>query len=44
MKSIGDLYGSVNTRTDSDSKFCPECGSKLSLIAKFCTECGANQD
>ena len=44
MKSMGDLYGSVNTQTDSDSKFCSECGSKLSLIAKFCTECGANQD
>ncbi|MGB9124829.1 MAG: zinc ribbon domain-containing protein [Nitrosotalea sp.] len=45
MKSIGGgLYGAVNTQTDSSSKFCPECGSKLSSIAKFCTECGANQD
>jgi len=45
MKSIGGgLYGGVNTQTDSSSKFCPECGSKLSSIAKFCTECGANQD
>ena len=45
MKSIGGgLYGAVNTQTDSNSKFCSECGSKLSSIAKFCTECGANQD
>jgi hypothetical protein len=44
MKSMGGLYGGVNTTTETNSKFCPECGSKLSLIAKFCTECGANQD
>jgi len=44
MKSISGLYGSVNTPIEANSKFCSECGSKLSLIAKFCTECGANQD
>ncbi len=45
VKTIsGDLYGSVNTETDSSSKFCPECGTKLSANARFCTECGANQD
>lgn len=44
MKSMGGLYGSINTQTETNSKFCSECGSKLSLIAKFCTECGATQD
>ena len=44
MKTIGGLYGSVGAPTDASTKFCPECGSKLSLVAKFCTECGANQD
>lgn len=44
MKTIGGLYGSVNVPTEASSKFCQECGSKLSLVAKFCTECGANQD
>lgn len=38
------LYGGISTSTGANSKFCTECGSKLSLAAKFCTECGANQD
>ncbi|MFI5416701.1 MAG: zinc-ribbon domain-containing protein [Nitrososphaerales archaeon] len=38
------MYGNVNKVTDSDTKFCSECGSKISLSAKFCTECGATQD
>lgn len=40
----GGLYGSVQTEIGSSTKFCSECGTKLSLNAKFCTECGANQD
>ena len=44
VKTISGLYGSVTTETGSSSKFCSECGVKLSLNAKFCTECGANQD
>jgi myosin-crossreactive antigen len=37
------MYGGIKT-TDSDTKFCSECGVKISASAKFCTECGANQD
>jgi len=44
VKTMSGLYGSVKTETGSSSKFCPECGAKLSLSAKFCTGCGANQD
>ena len=45
MKTISSgLYGNVGTPTETNTKFCIECGSKLSAIAKFCTECGANQD
>ncbi len=45
VKSVGSgIYGSVQTETGSTTKFCPECGFKLSSIAKFCTQCGANQD
>lgn len=44
MKAISGLYGSVGTPTETNTKFCTECGSKLSTVAKFCTECGANQD
>ncbi|MGI0047383.1 MAG: zinc ribbon domain-containing protein [Nitrosotalea sp.] len=45
VKTIsGGLYGSVSTETGPISKFCSECGTKLSTNAKFCTECGATQD
>jgi hypothetical protein len=44
VKTVGSLYGSVNTGIESNSKFCSECGTKLSLNAKLCTECGINQD
>jgi zinc-ribbon domain len=45
VKSVGGgIYGSIQTETGSTTKFCPECGFKLSLSAKFCTQCGANQD
>lgn len=36
-------YGNVKTDTGPDSKFCHECGNKLSKNARFCTECGATQ-
>lgn len=44
VKSVGGIYGSLQTETGSSTKFCSECGVKLSQNAKFCTECGANQD
>lgn len=44
VKTMSGLYGSVKTETGSGSKFCAECGMKLSANARFCTECGANQD
>jgi hypothetical protein len=44
VKTMSDLYGGINTETNSSSKFCSECGTKLSANARFCTECGATQD
>lgn len=44
VKTMSGLYGNINTEGGSASKFCSECGTKLSANAKFCTECGANQD
>ncbi len=44
IKSSGEIYGSLKTESGSETKFCLECGVKLSLNAKFCTECGTNQD
>ncbi|MGI0082561.1 MAG: zinc-ribbon domain-containing protein [Nitrosopumilaceae archaeon] len=44
VKSVGGIYGSLKTDTSSSTKFCSECGVKISQNAKFCTECGANQD
>jgi hypothetical protein len=37
------LYGSANTNPDADTKFCSECGQKISASARFCTECGVDQ-
>ena len=31
------------TATNTESKFCIECGSKLNLRSKFCTKCGTEQ-
>jgi hypothetical protein len=31
------------TDTNTESKFCIECGSKLNLRSKFCTRCGTEQ-
>jgi len=45
VKSVGGgIYGSVQAEAGPSTKFCSECGFKLSLNAKFCTQCGANQD
>ena len=44
VKTISGLYGSVKTEIGPDSKFCSECGTKLSANARFCTECGINQN
>lgn len=44
VKTISGLYGGIGSDTGSDSKFCSECGTKLSASARFCTECGATQD
>jgi|TARA_B100000745_G_scaffold45740_1_gene27553 hypothetical protein len=38
------LYGSANTDSGNETKFCSECGQKISASAKFCTECGAVQE
>ena len=38
------LYGSADTDSGSQTKFCSECGEKISASARFCTECGAGQE
>ena len=38
------LYGSANTDPNVETKFCSECGKKISVSAKFCTECGVDQE
>ena len=38
------MYGNQAAETNSDVKFCSECGSKISINARFCTDCGATQD
>jgi len=43
IRSSG-MYGSTSKTTDSDEKFCHECGAKNSNSAKFCTGCGKNLD
>ena len=37
------MYGNVQKETGSDTKYCLECGTKISVEARFCTECGTNQ-
>ncbi len=41
---VSGMYGNQDSVTGSDTKFCSECGGKISTTAKFCTECGATQD
>jgi ribosomal protein L40E len=35
---------SVNKTSESDTKFCFACGSKLKINSKFCRNCGTRQD
>jgi len=44
IKSSSGIYGGLKTESSSSTKFCSECGIKISQNAKFCTECGATQD
>jgi len=41
---VSGMYGSPQTDAGSNTKFCSECGSKISSSAKFCTDCGSTQD
>ncbi len=41
---VSGMYGSTQTETGPDSKFCSQCGSKISADAKFCGDCGSTQD
>ena len=42
VRSSG-MYGGTSV-TGSDTRFCSECGVKISSTAKFCPECGTTQD
>jgi hypothetical protein len=45
VRTMSDgLYGNISEEADTSSRFCSECGTKLSVNARFCTECGTNQD
>ena len=37
------MYGSATPSSSSESKFCSQCGSKISASAKFCPDCGSTQ-
>ncbi|ABK76678.1 hypothetical protein CENSYa_0027 [Cenarchaeum symbiosum A] len=37
------IYGGTGIDSGSDSKFCSECGGKMSSVARFCPECGTTQ-
>ena len=41
---VSGVYGSPQYETDSDTKFCSECGAKVSATAKFCPNCGTIQN
>ncbi len=40
---VSGMYGNTAPQTSSDTKFCFQCGGKITLDAKFCTECGTTQ-
>jgi len=40
---VSGMYGNTAPQTSSNTKFCSECGGKISFDAKFCTECGTTQ-
>lgn len=44
VRTMSGLYGGIMAETSAGSKFCSECGTKLSQNSRFCTQCGANQD
>ena len=41
---VSGVYGHPQYETDSDTKFCSECGAKVSATAKFCPNCGTTQN
>ena len=41
---VTSMYGNPKDETSSNSKFCSECGVKISAAAKFCPDCGTTQD
>jgi len=41
---VSGMYGNTNVETDSDAKYCQECGIKNSDDAKFCADCGTILD
>ena len=41
---VSSIYGRPQHETDSDTKFCSECGAKVSATAKFCPNCGTTQN
>ncbi len=43
VKSSG-IYGNTETQARSVTKFCSQCGIKISNSAQFCPDCGSNQD
>ena len=38
------MYGNPQESTGSETKFCSECGTKVSATAKFCPDCGTTLD
>ncbi len=41
---VSGIYGRPQHEMDSDTKFCSECGVKISATAKFCPNCGTTQN
>jgi len=42
-KTESSLFNNIEYSTDSESKFCIECGNKLRIDSQFCTKCGTRQ-
>jgi ribosomal protein L40E len=40
---VSGMYGNTAPQTNTNTKFCSECGGKIAVDAKFCTECGTTQ-
>lgn len=43
VKASG-MYGSPKTESETETKYCSQCGSKIAASARFCNSCGATQD